>query len=284
MIAPLLIALREGLEASLIVGIVLSYLRKTNQMRYQRYAWAGVLAAIAVSVLVALGIQAVGAELEGRAEEIFEGVMMLIAVAVLTWMIFWMRSQARTLKGSLETELAAVRTSPRGLFSVTFFAVVREGVEMALLLAATAFTINGQETLIGSLIGLAVAALIGALVYASSIRLNLRHFFSVTSVLLLLFAAGMFASALHEFQEAGLLPTIIEQVWDTNGLLAVESPLGSLLKTLFGYNSTPSLVDVIGYAAYWLFALTVMPWLIDRSLKAKAQADTVPAPFTPTTA
>lgn len=276
MIAPLLIALREGLEASLIVGIVLGYLRKTNQLRYQRYAWMGVLAAVAVSLAVALGIQAVGAELEGRAEEIFEGVMMMIAVSVLTWMIFWMRSQARTLKGSLETELATINTSPRGLFSVTFFAVVREGVETALLLTATAFTVDGASTLFGTVIGLGIAAGIGVMVYASTIRLNVRRFFNVTGVLLLLFAAGLFMGAIHEFQEAGMLPFFTQTVFDVNHIIDDHSTVGLMLKALFGYNGDPSLLEVVAYGLYWVFALIGMPWLIERSVNAKSTAQVAP--------
>ena len=188
-----------------------------NQPRYRGYAWAGVAAAVVVSAIVAVGIQWVGAELEGRAEQIFEGVMMLLAVIVLTWMIFWMRYQARTLKGELESDLqtAVKDSSPRGLFAVTFFAVAREGIETALLLAATAFTVNGLNTLLGTLLGLGIAAIIGVLLYASTLRLNMRMFFNVTSILLLLFGAGLFASSIHEFQEAGVLMTIQEHLWDT---------------------------------------------------------------------
>lgn len=272
MVAAFLIALREGLEASLIIGIVFSFLRKTGQTRYRRYAWAGVGAALALSALVALGIQSIGAKLEGPAEQIFEGTMMLLATLVLTWMIYWMKVQARSLRGALESELAqALETgSPRSLFAVTFFAVVREGVEMALLLAATAFVTNGMDTLIGSLLGLGAAALTGVLLYASVVRLNIRMFFSVSSVLLLLFAAGLFASSLHEFQEAGLLLTIQEHIWDVSRLLSAESPIEQVLRALFGYNPSPSLVEVIGYGGYWAFALLAMPWLVERRVRQRA--------------
>lgn len=272
MIAAFLIALREGLEASLIIGIVFSFLSKTGRMRYRRYAWAGVGAALALSALVALGIQSIGAELEGPAEQIFEGTMMLLATLVLTWMIYWMKVQARSLRGALESELAEALEagSPRSLFAVTFFAVVREGVEMALLLAATAFVTNGADTLIGSLLGLGAAALTGVLLYASVVRLNMRMFFRVSSVLLLLFAAGLFASSLHEFQEAGLLLTLQAHVWDVSSLLSAQSPVGQVLRALFGYNPSPSLVEVIGYVGYWAFALLAMPWLVERRVRQRA--------------
>ncbi len=274
MIASLLISLREGLEASLIISIVFGYLRKTDQMRYRWYAWAGVLTALVVSVVVALGIQIIGAELEGAAEQIFEGVMMLFAVIVLTWMIFWMRSQARTLKGNLESELelAVKETSPRGLFAVTFFAVAREGIETALLLAATAFMTNGINTVIGTFLGLSLAAIVGILLYASTLRLNMRLFFNVTSILLLLFAAGLFASGIHEFQEASVLPTLQDHLWNISHILDVDSTVGQVMKALFGYNSSPSLMEVIGYLGYWLFALVGVPWIVERFLS------NVPAP------
>src|SRR6185503_18076052 len=128
-------------------------------MKHKAYAWAGVIAAILVSFAIAFGILAVGAEFEGTGEQLFEGTMMFLAVAVLTWMIFWMRYQARSLKSSIENELAeAAKTeNPRGLFAVTFFAVVREGVETAIFLSAAALASDGTGTLIGSLVGLAVA-------------------------------------------------------------------------------------------------------------------------------
>src|SRR5262245_37967830 len=189
MLASLLIALREGLEAALIVGIVLSYLKKTGQSKHLRYAWAGVLAATIVSVALALVITAVGAELEGPAEPIFEGTMMLLAVGILTWMIFWMRYQSRTLKSSLEQDIKATLGAgyARGLFAVAFFAVAREGLETALFLSAAAFATDGTATIIGTLLGLGAAVLVGYLIFASTIRLNLRIFFNVTGALLLLF-------------------------------------------------------------------------------------------------
>ena len=268
MIASLMISLREGLEAALIIGIVFGYLRKTGQMRYKWYAWAGIAAAIVLSVVFAVAIQLVGAELEGTAEQIFEGVMMLLAVLVLTWMIFWMRYRARAMKSELESELsnAMQASSPRGFFAVTFFAVAREGVETALLLSTAVFATNGMDTLAGSMLGFAVAALIGVLLYATTVRLNMRVFFNVTGALMLLFAAGLLSNSLHEFQEAGVLITLQEHVWDLSHILSENSVFGQVLKAIFGYNSSPSLVEVIGYAAYWLLALLGVPWLVNRRI------------------
>jgi high-affinity iron transporter len=267
-LAALFISFREGLEAALIIGIVLGYLYKTGSRQQVRFAWAGVVAAVAASAALAAIIQVVGAELEGSAEQLFEGVTMILAVAVLTWMIFWMRYQARTLKSSLEHEMqAAVRAGQNwGLAFVAFLAVFREGVETALFLSAAAFANDGLGTLVGSILGLAVAALVGYLIYVSTVRLNLRLFFNVTSVLLLVFAAGLLAHGIYEFQEAGLIPTLNEHVWNTAALLDEGSPIGQVLRATVGYSSAPSLEEVLGYWAYWLVALVGVRWWVDRKV------------------
>lgn len=277
MIAALLIAFREGLEAALIVGIVLGYLKQTGQLGYQRFAWTGVVAAVIGSLALAAGIQLVGTKLEGRAEEIFEGTAMLLAVAVLTWMIFWMRHQSRTLKSDLEREIDQAVSSNRGwgLASLTFLAVFREGVETVLFLSAAAFTDNEMNTLIGGLIGLTIAVFLGILIYNSAVRLNLRMFFNVTSAVLLLFAAGLFAHGIHEFQEAGVFLIIQEHVWDMNHILDENSTVGEILKALLGYNGNPSLLEVIGYWSYWVVVLFGLRWFVDRRYAQPADRSAV---------
>ncbi|MCH8094687.1 MAG: FTR1 family protein [Chloroflexi bacterium] len=273
MVAAALIALREGLEAALIVGIVLGYLRKIGYLEGRKSVWLGVFAAVLASLGVALTIQLVGMELEGRAEGIFEGATMFLAVGVLTWMIFWMRYQARLIKTSLEQDVQqAVETGTRwGLILVAFLAVFREGVETALFLSAAAFATDGQSTLIGAALGLAAAILIGYLIYASTARLNIRLFFNITSVLLLLFAAGLLAHGVHEFQEAGLIPTINEHVWDTNDVLDENSSLGQMLKAVFGYNGNPSLEEVVGYVGYWVVVLLGLRLWMERRFSPKLE-------------
>ncbi len=268
MAAAALIALREGLEAALIVGIVLGYLRRIGYLEGRRSVWIGVFVAVLASLGLAIFIQFVGMELEGRAEEIFEGATMFLAVGVLTWMIFWMRTQARLVKISLERNIQdAVETGTKwGLILVAFIAVFREGVETALFLSAAAFASNGRGTLIGAVLGLAAAILIGYLIYASTAKLNVRRFFNITSVLLLLFAAGLLAHGIHEFQEAGLIPTVNEQVWDTNNILDENSSLGQILKAVFGYNGNPSLEEVVGYFGYWIVVLLGLRlWMENRT-------------------
>jgi len=266
LINAVLITLREGLEAALIVGIVIGYLVKIGQSRQTRAAWAGVIAAAFLSALLAFGITAIGAELEGTAEQLFEGITMFIAVLVLTWMIFWMQSQARFLKASLENDVQKALTQGTlwGVFAMSFLAVFREGVETALFLGAAAFQSNGPETVIGAVIGLAAAAVIGYLIYASTLRLNIRMFFRITSLLLLVFAAGLFMHGVHEFQEAGLLPVLIAPLWDTSAIISKTSLVGQFLRTLVGYTPTPSLVEIIAYVGYWLVTVLGVRWWVER--------------------
>jgi len=254
MLASALITFREGLEAALIVGIVLGYLKKTGHLEQQRRVWWGVLAAAAVSLAAALGLQALGARLEGRAEQLFEGITMLLAAGVLTWMIFWMQTQGRRIQGQLEADVqrAVAGGSGWALFSLAFLAAVREGIETALFLSAAVFASSPVQTLVGGLLGLAVAVAVGWLIFAASLRLDVRGFFWVTGLLLLFVSAGLVAQGVHELQEAAVLPAIIEHVWDTNPVLDEKSALGSILKSLFGYNGNPSLLEVLSYAGYCL--------------------------------
>jgi high-affinity iron transporter len=187
-----------------------------------------------------------------------------------------MRYQARTLKSRLEHEIEhAVSTKANwGLSSVTFLAVFREGVETALFLSAATFASDATSTLTGAFLGLGLAAGLGYAIYASSVRLNLRLFFNATSVLLLIFAAGLLAHALHEFQEASLLPFFENELWNTANILDSESTLGEIMGTIIGYTPNPSLLQGIGYITYWVFALVGVRWLIDRrstQLKPAAQ-------------
>lgn len=272
MFAPsLLITLREGLEAALILGITLGYLRKFDQSRNARFVWMGAAVAGLLSIGLAVLLQSAGMRLEGRGEQIFEGATMFLAVAVLTWMVFWMSAQARWMRASIERNVQRALEGGRaiGLALLAFVAVLREGVETALFLSAAAFATKGGGTLLGGLAGLALAALLGYLFFASVRHLNPRPFFRVTSLLLLLFAAGLLAHGVHEFQEAGLIPTWKAQVWDLNPLLDEGSFLGSLLKALFGYNGNPSLEEVISYLAYWVAAWFGLRWWIERRFSNK---------------
>jgi high-affinity iron transporter len=278
MLPTYLLSLREGLEAALIIGIVLGALTKIRRSDLSPAVWLGTLSAVGVSIVTAVLLTAFGMSLEGEAEQVFEGVTMLIAAGILTWMIFWMSKQARYLKSELEAGVnkAAASTGKRAMFWVAFVAVVREGIELALFITAAFFagdqsqvTTNIIQTLAGTILGLGTAALLGWTLFATAVRLDLRRFFQVTGILLILFAAGLIAHGVHEFNEVGWIPAIVEHVWDVNAIVDENSLPGQLLKTLFGYNGNPSLTEMISYFAY-LAVVTVL-WRRDTApVKAPA--------------
>jgi high-affinity iron transporter len=254
-LGALLITLREGIEMTLVVGIVLAYLAQTGTMRAARWVWAGVGAATLVSLGFLGVLNALNAEFEGTTEQIFEGSTMLLAAAFLTWMIFWMLRNARTLKSELHrgVENALSRGGAAwGLFLLVFFAVVREGVELALLL----FAAPGEGKLLGAVVGLAGAIGVGVLIYAFGRSIDLRSFFRVTTILLILFAAGLVTHAVHEFVEGGLVAGGPE-LFDLSGALPDSEGLGALLRALFGYSADPTLVEGIAYVAYYVIALVL---------------------------
>jgi high-affinity iron transporter len=257
MVSALLITLREGLEAALIIGILLSYLRRIGQHDRMKFAWAGLGAATLLSAILASALRVVGTELAEPFEQIFEGTTMLLAVMVLTWMVFWMRYQARFIQSDLERQVRAAVTRGEnwGLFSLAFLALFREGLEAALFLAANAFAADAASTLSGALVGIVLASAVGVLIYVYAVRLDVKLFFDVTSVLLIVFAAGLLAHGVHEFQEIGWLPFLTRAAWDTRGLITNESALGSLLRALVGYNATPTWLEVAAYIGYWLIVL-----------------------------
>jgi len=278
MLPTYLLSLREGLEAALIIGIVLGALTKIRRSDLSPAVWLGTLSAVSVSILSAVLLTSFGMSLEAGAEQIFEGITMLIAAGILTWMIFWMSKQARFLKGELEAGVnkAAATTGKRAMFWLAFVAVVREGIELALFVTAAFFagdqsqvTTNIIQTLAGTILGLGTAALLGWTLFATTVRLDLRRFFQVTGILLILFAAGLVAHGVHEFNEVGWIPAIVEHVWDVNAFVDENSVAGQLLKTLFGYNGNPSLTEMIAYFVY-LAVVTVL-WRRDTApVKAPA--------------
>ena len=254
MLPSYLLSLREGIEAALIVGIVLGALRQMHRKDLSSAVWIGVLSASVFSAFSGILLTVLGLSFEGKSEQIFEGVTMLLAAGVLTWMIFWMSRQARNIKGELESGVhkAAFEGGKRGLFALAFLAVFREGIELALFLVASIFASDVQQTLIGAFLGLGTAILLGWSLFATTVRLDLRRFFQATGFLLILFAAGLVAHGVHEFNEAGVIPAVIEHVWDVNPLLDENATLGSMLKALFGYNGNPSLTEVLAYFVYFV--------------------------------
>lgn len=264
-VSALLLSLREGVEMALIVGIVLAYLGQVGARTAQRWVWAGVVAAAAVS-LGFLGIlNALDREFAGATEQLFEGATMLLAAAFLTWMILWMARNSRALKGELQRAVTAALDrggAAWGLFLLVFFAVVREGVELALLL----FAAPGEGKLLGTVVGLALAAAVGVLIYAFGRRVDLRSFFRVTTILLVLFAAGLVSQAAHELVEAGLLEAAEgPALWNTAGVLPQDEGLGAILRSLLGYSDEPHVIEVVTYVGYFVVA-----WLLSRTRFARA--------------
>lgn len=254
--AALLITLREGLEAALIVSILLAYLRQLGRSDRSRLIWTGAGAAIAVSLAVGAIIFIVGAEFEGTGEQVFEGLVSLTAVGVLTWMIFWMRRQGSRVRSELQERVdSALIGGGTALAGLAFVVVLREGIETALFVfaaaKATAVESGGAlEQMIGAAIGLAIAAVIGVMLYRGAAVLNIRSFFKVTGALILVVAAGLFAFGVHELQEAGWLPFLTANAFDISSTLPDESGVGAILRALIGYQSDPTLLEVLAWTAY----------------------------------
>jgi high-affinity iron transporter len=251
--AAYFLLLREGLEAALIVGIVGAYLVKVGRRDGLRSVWIGVGLAFGLSIAVGAIVAATVGSLPVSVQETIEGLAALFAVAVLTWMLFWMRRQGRAMKGDLEhgVDLALRQGTVTALAGLAFAAVAREGLETVLFLfalgAQTADLVT--STLIGAAAGLATAIAIGYAIFRLGVRIDLRRFFTFTGVILIFVSAGLVAFAIHAFGEAGL---IVNQgaVYDLGGILPATSPLGSVLAGLFGYRAAPTPLEVIGYFAY----------------------------------
>jgi high-affinity iron transporter len=245
--------LREGVEAALVVAILLAYLNRLGGKSHIRWVWIGTLSAAFLSLVVGVVIYNTVGALEGRAEELTEGVVAFAAAALLTWMIFWMGKNARQLRDKLESEAAsAVEVGGVGaLAAVAFVAVMREGLESALFMISTTVgeTANGSEVA-GGILGLLAAIGVGYLVYRGGSRINLRLFFRVTGFLIILFAAGLVSKGVHEFQEVGVLPIIIEPLYEIPFGDPNISTVARFAKTMFGWSPSPSLLMVISYWAY----------------------------------
>lgn len=260
MFASFLLSLREGLEAALIIGIVLGVLVKLKRTDMNGVVWRGVGLAALLSLVAALALNLLGMEFEGRGEEIFEGIAMLLAAGVLTWMILWMKNHGSTLKSEIEeqTNQAALGKGQKALFALAFLAVFREGIELALFLLAARLTSSPLQTVSGALLGLISAAFLGWIVFSSTMRLSLRNFFGATNILLVIFAAGLVGLGVHEFNEAGIVPSVIENVWNINAILSDKSEVGLLLKALVGYNGNPSLTEVGAYVGYLVILAVIL--------------------------
>jgi len=274
MLQSFIILFRETFEVALVIGIVLGYLTRSGQRGYKSSVYLGLAAGAAASVLGALAFQFLAGGFSGRSEEIFEGVTMLAGAILLTTLIIWMirkSAQVEELERRVAERISGTRRA--GLFLLVFFSVLREGIESVIFLGAASFA-SGENNLLGAGLGLAAAAVLGFLLFRGALRVNLRTFFSVTNTLLILFAAGLVAGGVHELQEAGAIPIVVEHLWDVNPqiagdrypLLHENGALGSIAKGLFGYNGNPSLIEVAAHLLYLAGAFGL--WLLGRPGRA----------------
>jgi high-affinity iron transporter len=256
--ATFVIGLREGIEAALIVSILLAYLARIGRTNERRRVWIGVGAAVALSVAAGTALFTLGAEFEGTAEQLFEGVVTLTAVGVLTWMIFWMRRQGGRIRGELQEKVDVALTVGGGALALlAFTAVLREGIETSLFIFAAAHGTAAPgggvaEQVVGAVLGLAVAVVLGVALYRGGIRMDLRAFFRVTGIVVVVVAAGLFAAGLHELQEAGWLPFLTGTAFNVSSTLPDDTGLGGILRALVGYSSAPTWLEVVGWLGYLL--------------------------------
>jgi high-affinity iron transporter len=254
MFATFVIFLREGVEASMIVAILLAYLNRSGQRRYFKDVLLGVGAA-----LVLAGIGGVTAYLTirtyagSRVQTIFETCTYLLAAAVLTYMTFWMRSHARGLKGELQSQMDAAmgRGARAGLALLAFQAVGREGLETVVFTLAIAFsTTHPVSLLAGSLVGLGVAMVIAFVMYRLGHRINIGRFFTIVGALLMVFAAGLLVDAVQNLQELGWLPVAVHPLWHTGTILSEDSAIGDIAHSFFGYAQSPTVLQAVVYVLY----------------------------------
>ena len=286
--------LREGVEAALIVSIILAYLAQTGNRHHFGKIWTGTGVALLASVIVGIVLFLTVGGLEEPYEQIFEAAAMFLAAGVLTWMLFWMRRQARSVKGQLQAAVDRVLSSGSawGLGLLAFTAVIREGIETSLFLTGQLFaapTVPGAEgrlsVLAGALLGLIAAAVLGWLIYVGARRINYGTFFRLTGLMLIFIAAGLLAHAVHELVEIGAINVLTQTAFDISAILPHEgegATIGLFLRALFGYTSTPEVITLLAYLAYLVPVLVfyLRPVPIAKPAEVKAAlpgSDTISA-------
>lgn len=259
MLVPFLIMFREGVEAALIVGIIATYLHQTGRSAWMPVVWIGILLALAMSLTVGAILQLLSAEFPQKAQELFEAIIGLIAVFVLTSMVFWMRKAARSIKVELHHSIDAAFQTPThkgfGLILMVFFAVAREGLESVFFLLAAFQQSEGPAAPVGALLGVLLAAAVGYGIFKGGLKLNLRRFFRWTGVFILIIAAGILANSVMALHEAGIWNHFQAVVFDASDILPLDSTLGSVLAGVFGYIATPTVSEVVAYVAFLVPAL-----------------------------
>ena len=274
MLANYLIGLREGLEAALVVSILIAYLVRTGHRDRLRAIWLGVCLALAISLAFGALLTFTSSNLSFEAQERFGGIMSIIAVGFVTWMIFWMRRTARFLKTELQGKLdAALLMGTLALTLTAFIAVAREGLETSLFLWAAAQSVgSGPTALVGAALGIATAVTLAYLLYKRAVTINLATFFTWTGAALIVVAGGVFAYGVHDLQEAGTLPGLNNLAFDVSSTIPPDSWYGTLLKGVFNFSPQTTWLE----AAAWL--LYVVPVMILFFRPAKPSAPTPASP------
>ncbi|MCX4822684.1 FTR1 family protein [Streptomyces sp. NBC_01142] len=277
-----LIGLREGLEASLVVCILVAYLVKTERRDALRPIWIGIGAAVALSFGFGFALEYGSQELTFEAQELLGGSLSILAVCLVTWMVFWMRRTARHLKAELGSKLdAALQMGTGALVATAFLAVGREGLETALFVwasvrAATDASNSTQTPLIGVLLGIATAIVLGWLFYRGALKINLAKFFTWTGGMLVIVAAGVLAYGVHDLQEARFLGGLADKAFDISATIPPDSWYGTLLKGVFNFQPDPTVLQVTVWALYLIptLALFLAPVGFGRSVGVEEQKAT----------
>lgn len=259
----LLTGLREGVEAALIVSIVITYLVRTGRRAQTSRVWLGTGLAALLSLAFGIVIYTTIGALTPPYEQIFEGTTLLVAAAVVTWMLFWMRRQARSVKGELQAavERAILSEASWGLAILAFSAVIREGLETSLFLVGQATSVRAEAVwiLLGAVAGLGIAVLIGYGFYRGSHRLNLGSFFRWTGIALVFIAAGLLSHGIGEFVEIGALGSgpWTATAYDISAVLSQNDGIGAFLRAIFGYSANPAVLTLGAHVAYLIAVLTL---------------------------
>ncbi|MCO8275408.1 FTR1 family protein [Actinoplanes sp. TRM 88003] len=262
MTAIYLIGLREGLEITLVVSILVAFLVKTDRRPLLKWVWGGVAVAAVLSIGFAALLQFGVARLSFLHQELFEAIASLVAVTFVTWMIFWMRRMARQMGQELRGRLEdAILIGPWAIVGVAFLAVIREGLETSILFyAAAQGATDSVRPLIGISLGLLTAIVLGWLLYISALRINLTRFFTWTGALLVLVAAGIFKYGVHDFQEAGVLPGLNNTAFDISASWPPEAWYAELLRGMVNFTPAPTVLETIAWLAYGIPVLVIFLW------------------------
>jgi high-affinity iron transporter len=276
MLANYLIGLREGLEAALVIGILLAYLVKIERRDLTPAVWGGVVAAAGISIAFGALLTFGPSTLTFEAQEAIGGILSIVAVALITWMIFWMARMARTIRAELHAKLdGAINAGAAAVFMVAILAVGREGLETALFLwvGAQAAQTTSAAPLIGAALGLGTAFVIGWAFYRGALKLNLRTFFAWTGLFLIVVAAGVLAYGIHDLQEAGILPGLNNLAFDVSATIPPSSVLGTLLKGIFNFSPATTWLELIAWVAYIVPVMFLFARLVWFSAPPPARSD-----------